>query len=114
MYHRSKDAPLSQLVHPDLPKGANHVKSIARSAIVEIARIKSLEDGFGSVSIVKIDFYCHVKIEGNVPNQTTIFRCQPKWNNDSNKLIETNLTYAYSLHTCTYRRLLVHIGWPVK
>ena len=30
---RSKDAPLSQLVHPDLPKGANFVKSIANSAI---------------------------------------------------------------------------------
>jgi len=38
---RSKDAPLSQLVHPDLPKGANYGKSIANSAI-EIARIKSL------------------------------------------------------------------------
>ena len=48
---RSKDAPLSQLVHPDLPKGANYVKSIANSAI-EIARIKSLEDGIGPVSIV--------------------------------------------------------------
>ncbi len=30
---RSKDAPLSQLVHPDLPKRANYVKSIANSAI---------------------------------------------------------------------------------
>ena len=79
---RSKDAPLSQLVHPDLPKGANYVKSIANSAI-EIARIKSLEDGVGPVSIVRIDFYYHVKIESNVPGQTTIFRCHPKWNNDS-------------------------------
>ena len=65
---RSKDAPFlwSQLVHPDLPKGANYVKSIANSAI-EIARIKSLEDGVGPVSIVRIDFYYHVKIESNVP-----------------------------------------------
>ena len=50
---RSKDAPLSQLVHPDLPKGANYGKSIANSAI-EIARI------------FRIDFYYHVKIESNV------------------------------------------------
>ena len=71
---RSKDSPLSQLVHPDLPKGANYVKSIANSA-KEIARIKSLEDGVGPVSIVRIDFYYHVKIESNVPSQTTIFRC---------------------------------------
>ena len=35
------------------------------------------------VSIVWIDFYYHVKIESNVPGQTTIFRCHPKWNNDS-------------------------------
>ena len=43
----SKDAPLSQLVHPDLPKkGANYVKSIANS-VIEIASIKSLEDGVG-------------------------------------------------------------------
>ena len=82
---RSKDAPLSQLLHPGLPnKGANYVKSISNSAI-EIARIKSLEDGDGPVSIVRIDFYYHVKIESNVPSQTnTIFRCHPKWNNDSN------------------------------
>ena len=84
---RSKDAPFlwSQLVHPDLPKGANYVKSIANSAI-EIARIKSLEDGVGpgAVSIVRIDLYYHVNIESNVPGQTTIFRCHPKWNNDSN------------------------------
>ena len=76
---------MSQLVHPDLPnKGANYVKSIANSAI-EIARIKSLEDGVapGVFSIVRIDFYYHVKIESNVPGQTTIFRCHPKWNNDS-------------------------------
>ena len=31
-----------------------------------------------------------------------------------NILIETNLTYAYSLHACTYRQLLFHIGRPVK
>ena len=37
---RSKDAPLSQLVHPDLPKGANYVKSIANSAR-KIARKRS-------------------------------------------------------------------------
>ncbi len=82
---RSKDAPYlwSQLVHPDLTKGANYVKSIANSAI-EIARIKSLEDGVGPVFIVRIDFYYHVKIESNVPGQTTILRCHPKWNNDSN------------------------------
>ena len=49
---QSKDAPFSQLVHPDLPKGANYVESIANSAI-EIARIESLEDGVGSVSICK-------------------------------------------------------------
>ncbi len=38
--------------------GASYVKSIANSAI-EIARIKSLEDGVGpgAVSIVRIDFY---------------------------------------------------------
>ena len=77
----SKDAPLSQLVHPDLPKGSNYVQSIANSAI-EIARIKSLEDGVGPVSIVRIDFCYHVKIESNVPGQTTILRCHPKWNND--------------------------------
>jgi hypothetical protein len=80
---RSKDAPLSQLVHPDIPKGANYGKSIANSAI-EIARIKSLEDGVGPVSIVMIDFHYHVKIESNLPGQTTIFRCHPKWNSDSN------------------------------
>jgi hypothetical protein len=72
------------LVHPDLPnKGANYVNSIANSAI-EIARNKSLEDGVGPVSIiVRITFYYHVEIESNVPGQTTIFRCHPKWNNDS-------------------------------
>ena len=59
------------------------LKSIANSAI-EIARIKSLENGFAPVSIVRIDFYYHIKIERNVPDQTTIFRCHPKWNNDSN------------------------------
>jgi len=53
------------LVHPDLPKGANYVKSIANSAI-EIAKIKSLEDGVWPVSIVRIDFYYHVKIESNI------------------------------------------------
>ena len=74
---------MSQLVHPDLPKGANYVKSIANSAI-EIARIKSLEDGIGPVSIVRIDFYYHDEIESDVPGQTTILRCHPKWNNDSN------------------------------
>ena len=75
---------MSQLVHPDLPKGANFVKSIANSAAIEIARIKSLEDRVGPVSIVRIDFYYHVKIESNVPGQTTILRCHPKWKNDSN------------------------------
>jgi hypothetical protein len=53
------------------------------SAAIEIAKIKSLEDGIGPVSTVRIDFYYHVKIESNVPGQTTIFRCHPKWNNDS-------------------------------
>jgi hypothetical protein len=43
------------MVHPDLPKGANYVKSIANSAI-EIAKIKSLEDEIGPVSIVRNDF----------------------------------------------------------
>ena len=56
--------PLYQLVHPDLPKGANYVKSIIST--IEIARIKSLEDGVGPVSIVRTDFYYHVKIESNV------------------------------------------------
>jgi hypothetical protein len=64
------------------PKGANYVKSIANSTI-EIARIKSLEDGVWPVSIVRIDFYYHVKIESYVPGQTTILRCHPKCNNDS-------------------------------
>ena len=39
--------------------------------------------GVGPVSIVRIDFYYHVKIESHIPGQTTIFRCHPKWNNDS-------------------------------
>ena len=63
-----------------------YVKSIANSAI-EIARIKILEDGVGPVSIVRIEFYYHVKIEKKVPGQITIFRCHPKWNDDSNIVI---------------------------
>ena len=64
---RSRDTPLSPLVHPDLQKkGAKYVKSVANSAI-EIAIIKSLEDGVGPVSIVRIYFYYHVTIESNVP-----------------------------------------------
>ena len=50
----------------------------------QIARIKSLEYGIVLVSIVRIDFYYHVKNESNFPGQTTIFRCHPKWNDDSN------------------------------
>jgi hypothetical protein len=74
---------LSQLIHPDLPKGVNYVKGIANSAI-EIARLKSFEDGVRPVSIVRIDFDYHVELESIVPGQTTIFRCHRKWNNDSN------------------------------
>ena len=41
-------------------------------------------DRIATVSIVRIDFYYHVKIERNVTGQSTIFRCHPKWNNDLN------------------------------
>ena len=57
----TKDAPLSQLVHPDLPIRANYLKSIANSAI-EIARIKRLKDEVWPISIVRIDFMLNLKL----------------------------------------------------
>jgi hypothetical protein len=73
--------PFSQLFHPDLRHAAIHVKNITNSAV---ERAKSVIENEGkSVTVIRLDLYDHVKIHTNAPGQSTIFRCHPKWNNDS-------------------------------
>jgi hypothetical protein len=49
-----------------------------------VERAKSLIDNEGkSVTVLRIDFYYHVKTHAKAPGQSTILRCHPKWNNDS-------------------------------
>jgi hypothetical protein len=49
-----------------------------------VERAKSvIEKEEKSVTVIRIDFYYHVKIHADAPGQSTILRCHLKWNNHS-------------------------------